>query len=98
VNPRIQDTLRELERKIDQLRLATEATVGQLEDARNAQEEMRKDHWRQRKEIATLSRSADEFTALQNENVELRESLGQLRTALQTLLTNIKTLRNEYRT
>ena len=97
MKPRVREKILEIEHAIDRLRLTAESAVDQIKTAQDAQEEMRKDHWRQRKEIATLSRSADEFTALQNENTQLRESLGQLRNTLQTLLANIKTLRSEYR-
>lgn len=94
---RIQEKIQEIELTADQLRLAAEAAVKDRAKAQEAQEEMRKEHWRQRKETATLSRSADELAALQDENLHLRESLVRLRTALQTLLTNIKALRNEFR-
>lgn len=93
---RIQEKIQEIEHTADQIRLAAGAAVKERAKAQEAQEDMRREHWRQRKETATLSRSADEFAALQDENQHLRESLGRLRTALQTLLANIKTLRNEF--
>ncbi len=98
MKPRIQEQIQEIEATIDRLRIAAQAAAGKVESVQAAQEELRKEHWRHRKELATLSRTVDDITGLENENARYRECVGELKDTLQNLLAGIKSLRAEYRT
>ena len=98
MKPRVQEQIHTIEAVIDQLRFAAEAAVDAFETIQATQKDLRKEHWRHRKELATLSRTVEEFTELDSQNERYRECVGNLRETLQSLLTSIKTLRAEFRT
>ncbi len=97
MKPSIREKVDEIAHLMDQLRAAAVSAIEEIDTASERQEEMQKEQWRQRKELATLTRSADEIAGLQDQNSRLRTHVEELRNSLQTLLANVKSLRNEFR-
>lgn len=97
MKPSIREKVDEITLLMDQLRAAAVSAVEELDAASERHEEMQKEQWRQRKELATLTRSADEISGLQDQNARLRTHVDKLRDSLQALLANVKSLRNEFR-
>lgn len=97
MKPSIREKVDEITLLMDQLRSAAVTAVEEIDAASERHEEMQKEQWRQRKELATLTRSADEISGLQDQNSRLRTQVEELRDSLQALLANVKSLRNEFR-
>lgn len=95
MKPRIQEKLDAMEEVIVSIQDAVRAVNDSLEHLQQEQETIRKEHWRQRKEIATLQRTGQEFTVLEQENAHLTEIQDQLHEKLKGLLGAVKALRNE---
>lgn len=97
MKPSIREKIDEITLLMDELRAAAVSAVEEINAASERHEEMQKEQWRQRKELATLTRSAEEIAGLQEENSRLRTRVEELRDSLQVLLGSVKSLRNEFR-
>jgi chromosome segregation ATPase len=97
VKPRVQEKIDEITLLIEKLRFTIKKTAKELESARDEQAAIREERLQLRKERTTLAHSAEEISSLQDENAALRGSVEQVRTTLQGLLSNVKSLRNEFR-
>ena len=96
MNSRLRDTLAEIDRLLEQLQEAVRQRNLELDSIRDEHEELRIEHWRQRKEVVTLQRSAQDFTSVEQENAGLRDAHQKLRGHLQGILSSIKALRADY--
>lgn len=94
----VHEKLNDITRQVDQLRVLAEESVEAIDTAAQRHEDMQKELWQQRKELTTLSRSAEAIAKLEVDNQNLRNRISTLRETLHGLLRNVKSLRNEFRT
>jgi hypothetical protein len=97
MNLLLRNKLAEIDRLVEQLQDAVRQRNEEMDSLRDEHEELRIEHWRQRKEVVTLQHGAKDISKAEDENVHLREIHEKLRGQLQGILGSIKALRADYR-
>ena len=97
MNPLVLTQVKEINRQIEALRSALANHKAKLEQTADDRERLLKETWRERKEVATLQRMAQDYDALDAENKHLKETVSELQDRLRQVLTHLKALAAEFR-
>ena len=97
MNPIVKRHLGEIETAVDQLRHRLEHSNQLVLDTEAERDDLRKENWRQSKELATLRRQAANYKELQDDNATLRDQRSQLQEHLLRILNHTKALAEEFR-
>ena len=93
MNPILQKQFDTLEAQISELREVLEANTLELQKQHVEKSDLLQEQWRQRKQLTTLNRIADDFDGVDEKNQRYREERKEIRDDLSKIMNLAKALR-----
>lgn len=93
MNPILQKQFDTLESQIQELRNVLERNTDELQKQHGEKSDLLQEQWRQRKQLTTLNRIADDFDDVDEENQRYRDERKEIRDDLAKILQFTKALR-----
>ena len=97
MNPLVAKQLYLIKENIQELHKALVAARAEIADQLEARERLMKEHWSDRKEVATLRRAGSDYDKLEAENERLRARTCTIEEGLRRILIYTKALDEEFR-
>ena len=93
MNPILQKQFDTLDNQIHELREVLERNTSELQKQHGEKSDLLQEQWRQRKQLTTLNRIADDFDDVDEENQRYREERKEIREDLSKIMQLTKALR-----